>query len=682
MVFDRPPNPGQSQPKSSPTTNRPNPATQKSSSQTPKKIITVGGGGSSGGARSNGGDNGGDNNPPSPWLNPQNEPNPAATASFVEYLRWMRSLDSDYKDPKKVQILQMAEEGAKNYRDRLKQLTDRTRLIAGEKNVFEARCPWRIRVGGHRGPESILLPAFDALGMPYIPSSTLRGIARSQAIRDLTQTQIDKLRNTKPDLSNNDWKEARKQAEKEVERYFGSLEAEESSRSGKVIFLDAYPLESQANLLAVDIANNIWHWNGESIEYQPNPNAFLSLKEPTFLIGLRLASTCKDTTILDSVKEWLKAGLKAGVGSQVNTGYGEMVISKQETLCEPFFQVKFILKGQLIHGCQKFRNISQPFQKETDGSLKRDRQNNLKPDSIPEAEVRPVAFKSMLRYWFRALALGFLSARDVREKWEPKLFGSIQPQTQGWVVFRLTETINSSTSVQDKNKSCLEQRGVLKLSFSNELPNLETQQNNIKCLFKHLTWLMFHLGGVGQGARRPLYSRKNRQNPPWYRGTELRAESDELFQELPQDIDKFKALFDSHLQGFYEALKTLTGNESISKSPPTRHSRPGEWHDAVDSNCRIVVCSGKEEFGKAYALAVLHSDELKVKKFKNGREELFYDTNLCGKTGDRSPVWITNLGDYQVVTVFGAAENPRKNYLKELRDRTSPQNYIQLWPLT
>ena len=158
MVFDRPQAPGQSQPKSSPRTNKPNPATEESISQKPKKIITVGSGGNSGGGRSNGGDNGGGKNPPSPWLNPNNEPNPAATASFVEYLRWMRSPDHEYKDPTKVQILQMAEESA-NYRDRLSQLTQRTELIAGKENTFQVKCAWRIRVGGHRGPESIPAPS-------------------------------------------------------------------------------------------------------------------------------------------------------------------------------------------------------------------------------------------------------------------------------------------------------------------------------------------------------------------------------------------------------------------------------------------------------------------------------------------------------------------------------------------
>ncbi len=291
MVFERPKQPRQPEHKPSPTTNKPQErATQKPSLDKPRRVIpSVGGSNSSGGGHGSGnsnGNGGGSNPTPSPWLNPENKPNPAATTSFVEYLRWMRSPDSDYKDPTKVQLLQMAEEQANypsgsqsptegnppaalSHRDRLTQLTKRTKLIAGEENTFQVKCPWRMRVGGHRGPESILLPAFDALGMPYIPSSTLRGVARSQAIQEIMVQNKGMT-----------WEEA----ERRVAPYFGLLETENSNhRTGKVIFLDAYPLPSQSGVVAMDIANNIWQWNGDGLEYKANPNAFLSLKEPTFL---------------------------------------------------------------------------------------------------------------------------------------------------------------------------------------------------------------------------------------------------------------------------------------------------------------------------------------------------------------------------------------------------------------
>lgn len=246
---------------------------------------------------------------PSPWLHPENPPKPDSAASFVEYLRWMRSPDSDYKDATKVQILQMAAEKANHYRDRLTELTNRTELIAGTENTFQVKCPWRIRVGGHRGPESILLPAFDALGMPYIPSSTLRGVARTQGIRHFMADGMT-------------WQ----QATREIAPYFGSLEAKNPcDRAGKVIFLDAYPLPTQVGVLAVDMANNIWNWDGEALKYSPNPNPFFSLKQPTFLIGLRRTTAC-DAQTFDRVRDWLIKGLQSGIGSQVNTGYGGMAL--------------------------------------------------------------------------------------------------------------------------------------------------------------------------------------------------------------------------------------------------------------------------------------------------------------------------------------------------------------------
>ena len=276
--------------------------------------------------------NGGNNQTPSPWLDSNNPPQPDSKASFVEYLRWMREPEREYKDATKIQILQLAQENA-NYHDRLKQLNQRTELIAGKENTFTVKCPWRIRVGGHRGPENILLPAFDALGMPYIPASTLRGVARTQAIREIIATENIK------------WSAA----EQKVAPYFGSIETDNPKDSaGKVIFLDAYPLPSKTGGLSLDMANNIWKWDdNRQPKYESNPNIFLSLHKSEFLIGLRLASNCQDREVLNKVRQWLIAGLQAGVGSQINTGYGQLVIEDKNKFDREFFRVKFALEGQL-----------------------------------------------------------------------------------------------------------------------------------------------------------------------------------------------------------------------------------------------------------------------------------------------------------------------------------------------
>ncbi|BDT13017.1 RAMP superfamily CRISPR-associated protein [Arthrospira platensis] len=200
MVFEgpKPPNKANSRPNATP---RPNPQQNRPNrgGNAPRRP------GNGGGNRGRNGGGNGDNRPPqpSPWLDSENEPEPDDNASFVEYMRWMRSPDHPQKDGTKTQILPMAEDSA-NYNKRLSLLTERTKLIAGKDNCFQVRCSWRIRVSGYREPESILLPAFDALGMPYIPSSTLRGVARTQAIREIMKR--DKI----------EWQEA----EKKIAPYF------------------------------------------------------------------------------------------------------------------------------------------------------------------------------------------------------------------------------------------------------------------------------------------------------------------------------------------------------------------------------------------------------------------------------------------------------------------------------
>jgi RAMP superfamily. len=94
----------------------------------------------------------------------------------------MRAYGAPFRDGTKVDLVHRAEANA-DYSSRLQVLNDRIKRIAND--TFQVTCPWRIRVGGAKGPESMLLPAFDHLGIPYIPSSTLRGVARTQAIREL-----------------------------------------------------------------------------------------------------------------------------------------------------------------------------------------------------------------------------------------------------------------------------------------------------------------------------------------------------------------------------------------------------------------------------------------------------------------------------------------------------------------
>jgi CRISPR-associated protein Cmr6 len=597
---------------------------------------------------------GGNNNQPDIFWEPQL--NPHNTASFVEYLRWMRfpepEIDSQDKVQKqiskknqetnnatKARLLQRVSEGNNNYRDYFQRRNAATRSIAGEGNTFTVECEWRIRVGGMRGPEDMLLPAFDAAGMPYIPSSTLRGVARAQGLRSLIETNLAQLQQTQSNITAQQRQNAIQQAENEIARYFGSLDVTEENRAGKVIFLDAYPCgESWGRNergLAADIANNIWEWNGNQPSYKPKPNLFISLRKPKFVIGLRPTSQC-GAAAFKRVKTWLEQGLQAGIGSQVNSGYGEI---KVEGIAapSPFLQVEFTLTGQLIHSYQR-QNWNQ--------------QNN-KFEGQGEAEVRSIAFKSMLRYWFRAIALGVLPVAEVRDRLEPKLFGAIKPQTQGWVKCQVRETDKPNPRTREQNQNaCLSESGILKLSFSAEAP--ANQQDGIQQLFQNITWLMFHLGGVGQGARRPKHSRNNK---PYYRGSQLRANN---VWNLPETPQEFSTEFQAKLRVFYVALAKLTQTNFNTSSP---NQNIGEFIEVIGRDCKIVVCQGNSNSRKPFALDVLHK-----LASNNGN----YDRDLCGDANSNpSPIWIADLGNYQVVTVFGAGNTKRSNFLTELRQRAT-----------
>lgn len=582
---------------------------------------------------------------PSPWLNPSNEPQTDRNASFIEYLRWMRE-KSDNNLVNSGTLLDLLSRFKQNdWYAILNRLTQKTRVLAHES--FEAKCSWRIRVGGTKGPESMLLPAFDNLGMPYIPSSTLRGVARAIASKDSKFTQ------------------------EQIKAIFGDVTP--NSSIGKVIFLDAYPLpnHNKQGGLKPDMANAIWNWKGEGLpEYNTNPNVFLSLEKPTFVVGIRRTSSCDDA-ILQQVKQWLINGLAQGIGAQVNSGYGGMdAIELRPVKKKVIVKVGFELQGQLIHGRQEFTS----WQLNGAGT-------GWKPPGKAEAELRPTAFRSMLRYWFRTFALGVLPAKQVQEL-EAEIFGGIEPKHTGLLRLEVSGQVRKDNALptrDGKNESYGLITGSLMVRNSSQTASRNEQEKTaLEGLLKNLTWIMFHLGGVGQGARRPCYSRQHQQRGPWWRGATLIAKSEDTFWHLPDSVPEFQKLFRQRLQSFYIALAVLAKQNINTRSPLSIGTvAKDKWTEAIDANCRIVVCAGTANFNKPFALATLHSQQLKI----HGD----YDGNLCGKVrggAKPSPVWIADLDDYQVVTIFGVnqePQNPRNKYLKLLRDEAS--SYAQIWSL-
>lgn len=642
-----------------------------------------------------------------------NLPELPSNASFVEYLRWMRELkieDSEQNKAEnnatKLHLLQLAQDfNYANDSKYLKRANQKIKRIVSLKQgqEIEVTCPWRIRVGGHRGPESILLPAFDALGIPFIPSSTLRGIARTQAIREVMKNN--------PNLS---YQKA--EQHETIIAHFGSLETKDKSkREGKVTFLDAYPVaddnkddnddKSQSGGLSLDIANNVWKWGENNLpDYQPNPNLFLSLKKPTFLIGI-IPNHHGNREQLNRVEEWLLKGLASGVGSQINSGYGCLTKSGNYEVDENnqkiLLELDFTLKGQLINSNKSYNSLYKPY-KINNNQIERGKKKIPKVSENTNSEVRPIAFKSMLRYWFRVIALGVLPQIRVKEL-EAFIFGGIEPKHQGLIQVQIHDSDDGNPPTQD---NCGTQSGKLIILAS---PELSSENYPLLTDFiKALTWLMFHLGGVGLGARRPLHQRPT--NPYW-RGSDLKFESQDELWEMAETIEQFKKRFHSMLKIFYKKLDEIQGNYiqfmkklkpkneytdyTINPQFPRKVERPKNcsWVDAIDKDCRILITqnsrsNSENNYRKSNTLSKLHSDSLnqydlndqdKTKTLNDQNKNRF----LCGEDGIASPVIITQTAHYEIITIFDAdtkyfidygknnkkvlLKNPRNQYFKELQ---------------
>ncbi|MBD2666920.1 CRISPR-associated RAMP protein, Cmr6 family [Richelia sinica FACHB-800] len=601
--------------------------------------------------------------PQSPELDP--------SASFVEYLRWLRIRRENPDNNSQIGLVNNGEvlellakiEQNSNYSSRLRTLTTRTRQLATVS--FSVKAPWRIRVGGMNGPESMLLPAFDALGMPYIPSTTLKGVAREMAERDTKTTPED------------------------VRNIFGDLEP--TASMGKVIFLDAYPLPfkkvesddesgDEAEGLVPDMANSIWTWDNNDIpQYKTNPNIFLSLRKPTFVIGLRVTDD-RDLEILKRVKKWLLQGLTQGIGSRVNSGYGVLEeVNPNEQQEKPkkrklILSMGFELQGQLMHGRQKF---DQWKEKEIYINGERRNLDEWKPPGMARPEVRPPAFRSMLRYWFRTLALGVLPEDEVKEQ-ELILFGGIDPEAKmGLLQIEIPKGGIIRDNAFDAGDDFGLAKGVLILRTSYVLQTFTNQQRDaVINLIKSLTWLMFHLGGVGQGARRPCYSRSNRNRPqrPYWRGSTLKFTGNNQNWQYSNDLAALQGDFQKHLNAFYTNLSTFS-EQNCYPHRPRQATVTGNWTEAVDGKCRILCVQGNMQNDKPPALALLHQEAT--------REGNGYNRQLCGSINERSPIWIARINNsFDVVTIFGVDNRYRKRYFELLTQPELPVTECkQIWPL-
>ncbi len=283
----------------------------------------------------------------------------------------LQALDQTGSGDNTQPALEAAAKAEKTCSPIYKQLTEKTKQLAEE--TLEVNFLWRVRVGGMRGFQELLLPVLHPVyGVPYIPASSLKGAVRA-------------------------WAKQNGESPTEINRLFGTLD----NGVGCVQFFDAFPTKP---CLSVDMANPQWPWVGNTVQYKPEPHALLSMEKPNILIGLAKTSRSqKDSNDVQTVKQWLEKALGAGIGSRVSAGYGRTKLSA----------------GLPHYSSHSFQIWSQGMY----GATPPAKENDYKG----EVEFRPTAVRGILSYWFRAFALGLYSPQ-VCQQLENQVLGNLSQE--------------------------------------------------------------------------------------------------------------------------------------------------------------------------------------------------------------------------------------------------------------
>jgi CRISPR-associated protein Cmr6 len=486
-------------------------------------------------------------------------------------------------------------------------LAKRTRNLAQDGIVLTVQFPWRLRVGGLRGFRELLLPAFHPVyGVPYIPASSLKGAARAWARRNGEELQADKL--------------------------LGTLE----KGIGLVQILDAFPTGPS---LSIDMANPQWSWQNGQVKYGPVPHPLLTMEQPELVIGILPTSRGQQKDV-EVAKEWLEEALKGGIGSRVSAGYGRTKLGAGLSHSRTY---DFKLWSQGIYGAS-------PPSKENDwqGTL----------------EFRPVALRGVLRYWFRAIALGIYAPDEVQIL-EDKLFGALGKQG------------NLSIGVEwqeGKGNSPYFYSGKILLEAKGSQQELE--------LIEKILFLASLLGGLGRGSRRPLHLLDRRM-----RGCHWEV----MGSILPLSKEDWQKFLGQAHQAFLNLQKPTS---KPGDGNPGEGARNRRNQDVLNRNTQICLMpsenlthpqdvsdwrrEGDKLSVRGEALELLYSSE----KYKGSNRNGQGNPNVGGTLEAPSFVLIqSNFPEqgqpYQAVTIFGADHKDRAEFARVLVE----DGAMQVWPL-
>lgn len=525
-------------------------------------------------------------------------------------------IDSKGKELADTVLLKTAEAERETCRQLYAQLCARIDLLADE--VITVSFPWRLRVGGIRGFRDLLLPVFHPVyGIPYVPSSGVKGLVKV-------------------------W--AKRSGKLNINRLLGYLEGADAAL-GAVQILDAFPTKP---CLKLDIANPQWSWMGNRVKYGTVPHSLLSMVNVNLKIGIARTSL-GNLEDVKQVKSWIEeALLSEGLGSRVSAGYGRASKVNQRTQSS---------KTQDTQGYVS----EHPFEFWSQGIYGAD---------MSTPEFRPVAVRGVLRYWFRAIALGLYTANECQSL-ESELFGAIDPQPREGslkiTAYLQDEDLGSQTSPHYAEGTLL----------------LEAHRKVHLELINHLLKLAFHIGGVGRGARRPLHWNSGRLRGCYW-------QSGNAPDRLPADAQAWKKFLS-------ELIDIFTRIRPASDRVPTLPGRPQDrYQDVFNDQARIfLVPSPKLKLPSQVKAWETDGDRRNVRGagleflygrgYKGGSPKKQGNPNVGGDLGTPSFVWIQSncLNDpkaaYQAVTIFDIAHPDRERFAQEL---SSDAKNKLVWPLT
>ena len=212
----------------------------------------------------------------------------------------------------------------------------RALVEACKAQTFTLKTDWRFIPGLGRKTALEIGFGFHRYGFPYLPASSVKGIARTWALFELASLleigegklfDLDRTMEKeegefqkafeayKP--SDEAWERA-----KIFRRVFGTLE-----QAGGAVFLDAIP--TSAFPLDIDIMNPHYapYYQGKEPPgdwHNPNPITFLAVpKDKEFAFAVAWRRGASHPELLEQASAWLKNGLRdLGAGAKTSAGYG------------------------------------------------------------------------------------------------------------------------------------------------------------------------------------------------------------------------------------------------------------------------------------------------------------------------------------------------------------------------